>query len=116
MRRDAPAAGTELSEQMGKLVPQGALDFRGVVFAQKRISRDKIAPRIGAAGGAGETRVPFDVNLCGQRVGIEGAKDFARFAFERCVATEDNERRSGWKNEIELSIPRFLVAPGRAPI
>ena len=71
VRGNAPPARAELSEQMGELVAQGAIDLRRVVFAQAWIQRDEVAARIGPPRRAEEPRIPFNVNFAGKFVGPE---------------------------------------------
>jgi hypothetical protein len=71
MGRNPAAPGAKLGQQMGKLVPQSAIEFGGVVFAQSRIQRDEVAARIRAAGGTEEARVPFHVDFAREFLGAE---------------------------------------------
>src|SRR5205814_1603117 len=62
MRWNAPPAGAELGQQMGKLMAHGAIDLGRVVLAQARVQRDQVAARIGPACRAEEPRIPFDLD------------------------------------------------------
>src|SRR5437764_14622801 len=103
VRRNAPAPRAELREQMSQLVAERAIDLGGILFAQPRIQGDQVAARIGASGGAEESRIPFHVDCARELVGVERLQDFARLGFERGITSEHNECCRGWKNEIELS-------------
>ncbi|HEX7517694.1 MAG TPA: hypothetical protein VF345_10470 [Chthoniobacterales bacterium] len=62
MRSDAMTASAELCEQMGQLVPQGAVDLCRVMLAQARIQRNEFAARIRASRGAEKSRIPFHMH------------------------------------------------------
>jgi hypothetical protein len=108
--RNAATAGPELGKQMSKLVAQRALDLRGVVIVEAGIQRDEIAARIGAARGAAKAGVPFHVDRGRQFLGVESAQDLASFRFEAGIAAKDDERRGGWKDEVELPVVRLQGA------
>ena len=59
MRGDAAAAGSELCEQMGQLVPKGAVDLRRILLVQARIQRNELAARIRAPRCTEKSRIPF---------------------------------------------------------
>lgn len=107
--RDAATPGSELREQMGQLVAQGALDFRGVVVAESRVERDEITPRIGAAGRAEKARIPFDANFRCEFGGVDRGENFARRRFEGRIASQDDEHRRRRENKIQLLWPRLFV-------
>lgn len=102
VRRNSPAPGSKLREQMRELMAQGAVDFRRVVFAESRIQRNEITVRIRAAGGAKEPGIPFHVNYAAEFLGAEGTENFARCRFERGIASENDERWLRGENEVEL--------------
>jgi hypothetical protein len=99
MGRHATAAGAELREQMRELMAQGALDLGGVVFAQARIQRDKVAAEISAARGAEKPRIPLYPDLAREIGGLESAQNFACLRFEGGIASEHDERRPGRKDQ-----------------
>src|SRR5205807_6870538 len=70
VRRNAATTGAELRKEMGQLVPQRPIDLERVVFAQTRIQRNELAPKIRAARGAEKPRVPFHVDGTRQFRGV----------------------------------------------
>jgi hypothetical protein len=91
VRRDAASAAAKLSKEMGQLVTKSAIDFGGAMIAQKRIQRDQVAARIGAAGGAGKARIPFHADFPGEVISAEWGEDFARLRFETRIASKHDE-------------------------
>jgi hypothetical protein len=53
---------------MSKLVPQRAVDLRGM-FNQPRVQRNQFLVMISAAGGGFETGIPFDAKFCCDSLG-----------------------------------------------
>lgn len=94
---------------MGQLMPEGAIDLRGIVVSEPRIQGDELPARIGASSGAEESRVPFHVNCTAELLGVERTQDFACLRFKRRVATEDNERRRRGENEVQLMAAGRLI-------
>jgi hypothetical protein len=116
VRRHAAAAGAELGQQVRELMPQSAIDLSSIMFAQARVERDDLPARIGPPGRAEKPRVPFDADLAGELLGIQGRQDFAGFCFKRRIASQNDRRKSGWENEIELLCARFVVQPQGAAV
>jgi hypothetical protein len=52
----------KLRENMSKLVPQCAVDLRGMLN-QPRVQRNQFLAMISAAGGGFQTGIPFDAKL-----------------------------------------------------
>ena len=78
MWRDAPTAFfSELRQQMGELVSQGAIDLREM-FAQTRIQRDYFRAIIGAARARFQSEIPFHANLSRAFFSAERAQQPAR--------------------------------------
>ena len=59
VRLNAAAARARLGEEMGQLVPEGAIDFRLAVLPKPQVQRDQRFSGIGAPGGGAEPRIPF---------------------------------------------------------
>jgi len=69
VRRNPPAAGPKLREQMGQLVAQSAINFNFSVRTEPAIEQDPRGPEFGATRGAAQTRRPFHLHPRGQRCG-----------------------------------------------
>jgi hypothetical protein len=109
VRRNPPAPGAKLGQQMGEFVAQSALDFSGVVLAEARIQRDKVTVRIRPAGGAEEPGVPFHLDFPGEIVGAQSLQNFARVRLESGIASKNDERWLRRKNEVELLMTELAV-------
>ena len=59
----SPAFFSKLREDVGKLVPQRAIDFVWKL-GKPRIQRNEFQAVVGSSGGSFQTRVPFDANPC----------------------------------------------------
>src|SRR5205823_13743320 len=86
----------------GQLMPQRPIDLERIVFAQTRIQRNELAPKIGAARGAEKPRVPLHVDGARQFRGVEVLKHLPRFCLELKIASKDHEHRAAWQTKIEL--------------
>ena len=87
MRKNAAAAGAKLGEEMGQLVAQRPLDFAAGVADEEWIERDQPAARVGPAGAGLQARVPFDLDLRGDRSGAGDGQKVAHLRFKMDVAS-----------------------------
>jgi hypothetical protein len=104
MRWNAARPRAKLGQQMRQLMTQSAIDLRRIVFAQTRVQRDQVTAGIRASSATMKPRVPFHVHCTSKLSGVERREDFARFRFEGRVATQDNQRRRGRENQVQLLI------------
>ena len=63
---DAAAAGSELCEQMGQLVPERAVDLRWVMLVQAWVQRNEFAAKIRPPRGTEKSRIPFYLQRAGE--------------------------------------------------
>jgi hypothetical protein len=88
VRQDAAAPGAILREQMRQLVPERAIDFRRVVFAQARIQRNEFLSKDCPARATSQARIPFHAHQRGNWFRAHRTQKLARLNFQRSIASK----------------------------
>jgi hypothetical protein len=83
MRRDLPATDAMLREEVGKLMTQGALDFRGRDLNELRVERNRLGSPACETGRRSEPGIPFHGHLKSRTT--RRAQELATKSFEEHV-------------------------------